>query len=358
MEFTVAQIAQLLGGDVEGNASRRINQLAKIEDGTEGALCFLSNLKYEQFLYTTAASAVIVGRTFEAKKAVNPALIRVDDAYSAFSRLLEEYDKALKFSKTGVEQPSFLGEGTEVGEGIYRGVFSVIGKNCRIGANVKIHPQAFIGDNVRIGDNTVVHAGVKIYDNCVIGARCSIYPNAVIGSDGFGFARQPDGSYRAIPQLGNVVLEDDVSVGSNTNIDCATMGSTLIRQGVKLDNLIQIGHNVEIGKHTVIAAQTGVSGSAKIGDNCQIGGQVGVAGHISIPNRTIVTAKSGVSKSFRKEGLILGGNPAMENTDFLRSRALLRQLPQVLPQLAKRVGEIEKEVKALTLPAGEPESLP
>lgn len=343
----------MLGGDVEGDASRKINRLAKIEDGTEGAISFLSNLKYEQHLYTTAASAVIVGRDFEPKKAYSPALIRVENAYTSFSRILEEYEKLLAFSKVGVEQPSFLGEDTEIGEGIYRGAFSYIGSNARIGRNVKIHPQAYVGDNVTIGDNTVLYAGVKIHANCVVGSHCTLHANVVIGADGFGFAPQDDGTYRAIPQLGNVVLEDYVSVGANTTIDCATMGSTLIRRGVKLDNLIQIGHNVEIGQNTVIAAQTGISGSTKIGERCVIGGQVGIGGHLSIPNRTTITARSGVTKSFRKEGLILGGFPATDNTENLKNQASARRLPQV----EKRLQDVEKAVNALSLPANEHETL-
>lgn len=353
MEFTVAQLAQMLGGDVEGDASRNINRLAKIEDGTDGAISFLSNLKYEPFLYTTAASAVIVDRGFEPRKTFTATLIRVDNAYTSFTRLLEEYEKRLAFRKVGVEQPSFLGENTTTGEGIYRGAFSYVGTNVTIGHNVKIHPQAYVGDNVTIGDHTILYAGVKIHDNCVIGSHCTLHANVVIGADGFGFAPQDDGSYRAIPQLGNVVLEDYVSVGANTTIDCATMGSTIIRRGVKLDNLIQIGHNVEIGKNTVIAAQTGISGSTKIGENCVIGGQVGIAGHISVPNRTTVTAKTGVSKTFRREGLVLGGNPATENADFLRSQALVRQLPE----LEKRLQHVEKAVNALSLPANGHETL-
>lgn len=353
MEFTVAQLAQMLGGDVEGDASRIINRLAKIEDGTDGAISFLSNLKYEQFLYTTAASAVIVDRGFEPRKTFTATLIRVDNAYNSFTRLLEEYEKLLAFRKVGVEQPSFLGENSTTGEGIYRGAFSYIGSNARIGRNVKIHPQAYVGDNVTIGDNTILYAGVKIHDNCVVGSHCTLHANVVIGADGFGFAPQDDGTYRAIPQLGNVVLEDYVSVGANTTIDCATMGSTLIRRGVKLDNLIQIGHNVEIGKNTVIAAQTGISGSAKIGENCVIGGQVGIAGHITLPNRTTVTARAGVTKSFRKEGLILGGLPATDNTEHLKTQASTRRLPQV----EKRLQQVEKAVNALSLPANGHETL-
>jgi UDP-3-O-[3-hydroxymyristoyl] glucosamine N-acyltransferase len=353
MEFTVAQLAQMLGGDVEGDASRKINRLAKIEEGTEGAISFLSNLKYEQFLYTTAASAVIVDRDFEPKKGVAPTLIRVENAYTSFTRILEEYEKLLAFRKVGIEQPSFVGENTTVGEGIYRGAFSYIGSNVRIGQNVKIHPQAYVGDNVTIGDHTILYAGVKIHDNCVVGSHCTLHANVVIGADGFGFAPQDDGTYRAIPQLGNVVLEDYVSVGANTTIDCATLGSTLIRRGVKLDNLIQIGHNVEIGKNTVIAAQTGVSGSTKIGENCVIGGQVGIGGHLIIPHRTTITGRSGVTKSFRREGLVLGGFPATDNTEHLRTQASARRLPQV----EKRLQNVEKAVNALSLPANGHETL-
>lgn len=353
MEFTVAQLAQMLGGDVEGDASRKISRLAKIEEGTDGAISFLSNLKYEQHLYTTSASAVIVDRGFEPRKAFTTTLIRVDNAYNAFTQILEEYEKLLAFRKVGVEQPSFMGENSAAGEGLYRGAFSYIGANVKIGQNVKIHPQAYIGDNVTIGDHTILYAGVKVHDNCVIGSHCTLHANVVIGADGFGFAPQADGTYRAIPQLGNVVLEDYVSVGANTTIDCATMGSTIIRRGVKLDNLIQIGHNVEIGKNTVIAAQTGISGSTKIGDNCVIGGQVGIAGHISVPNRTTVTAKTGVSKTFRREGLVLGGNPATENADFLRAQAIVRRLPDV----EKRLQHVEKAVNALSLPANGHETL-
>ncbi|MFT4033484.1 MAG: UDP-3-O-(3-hydroxymyristoyl)glucosamine N-acyltransferase [Siphonobacter sp.] len=349
MEFTIAQVAQLLGGEVKGPSDQKVNRLAKIEEGTEGAISFLSNLKYEPYLYTTSASAVIVDRTFVPKKEYKPTLILVDNAYSAFTKLLETYHNALSFSRTGVEEPSYVGENTEIGEGIYRGVFSSIGKNCRIGKNVKIYPQVYIGDYVTIGDNTILYSGVKIYDKCRVGSQCTIHANTVIGSDGFGFAPQPDGSYKTIPQLGNVVIEDEVSIGANTSIDCATMpeDSTIIRQGAKIDNLIQIAHNVEIGRHTVIAAQTGISGSTKIGDYCVIAGQVGIVGHLRIPNRTIVTAQSGVSKNYEKEGLILTGSPAYENRENLKSQAVARRLPE----LEKRVRELEKLLKELSLPA-------
>lgn len=342
MEFTVGQIAALLDGEVKGDNSLPIKDLSKIEDGFPGSISFLSNLKYEPFLYTTQASAVIVDRSFEPKKPVETTLIFVENSYSAFTRLLEEYHQQLMFSRVGVEQPSYMAENSQMGEKVYRGAFSYIGRNCRIGNNVKIYPNAYIGDNVQIGDNTVIHSGVRILDNCRIGRFCNIHPNAVIGSDGFGFAPQPDGSYKTIPQLGNVILEDYVRVGANTTIDCATLGSTIIGHGVKLDNLIQIGHNVEIGKNTVIAAQTGVAGSTKIGEQCIIAGQVGFTGHISIANHTKVGAQSGILKPITEEGQSLNGSPAFAVTDSLRSISVYRRLPA----LEKRVVELEKKMNS------------
>lgn len=340
MEFTVEQIAFLLNGEVKGDKTLKINQLAKIEEGTEGAISFLANLKYEQYLYTTKATAVIVDKSFEPKKPFTATLILVDNAYTAFTVLLQEYQKITANNKKGLEQPHFIGTHTSVEEDLYLGAFAYIGQGCKIGKNVKIYPHVSIGDNVRIGDNTVIYSGAKIYANVVIGNHCTIHANAVLGSDGFGFAPQADGTYKTIPQLGNVVLEDHVSIGANTCIDCATMGSTIIRQGVKIDNLVQIAHNVEIGKNTVIAAMAGISGSTKIGENCMIGGQVGIAGHLQIANRTTITAQSGISKNIKKEGLILSGYPAMENTDNLKSQAVFRQLPA----LEKRLREVEKKL--------------
>ncbi len=339
MEFTVRQIAALINGKIQGNDSLSINQLAKIEEGKPGSVSFLSNLKYEPFLYTTEASAVIVDQSFEPKQAVGATLIFVENSYSAFARLLEEYHRRVSFARIGVEQPSYLAEGSTVGEQSYRGAFSYIGRNCRIGANVKIYPHVYVGDNVQIGDNTILHSGVRVLDNCVIGSHCTLHPNVVIGSDGFGFAPQSDGTYKTIPQLGNVILEDWVSVGAGTTIDCATMGSTIIRQGVKLDNLIQIGHNVEIGRNTVIAAQTGISGSTKIGANCIIGGQVGIGGHIEIADNTRVGAQSGLGKSIKEPGQSLNGTPPQNLKENLRSQVLVRQLPQ----LEKRISALEQK---------------
>jgi UDP-3-O-[3-hydroxymyristoyl] glucosamine N-acyltransferase len=341
MEFTVEQIAFMLNGEVRGDKTLKVSQLAKIEEGTEGTISFLANLKYEQYLYTTKASAVIVDKSFEPKKSYSPALILVENAYSAFTTLLQEYQKILSDSKKGIEQPSFVGENTTLGDDIYLGAFAYIGKGCTIGKNVKIYPQVSLGDNVTVGDNTTLYAGVKVYSNCVIGSNCTIHANAVIGSDGFGFAPQADGTYKTIPQLGNVIVEDHVSIGANTCVDCATMGSTIIRNGAKIDNLVQIAHNVEIGKNTVIAALTGISGSSKVGDNCMLGGQVGIAGHLHITNRTIITAQSGISKNIKKEGLILSGSPAMENTENLRSQVVYRKLPA----LEQRLRELENKLK-------------
>ncbi|MCX6218906.1 UDP-3-O-(3-hydroxymyristoyl)glucosamine N-acyltransferase [Spirosoma sp.] len=339
MKFTVKQIATLLGGEVAGNDTLAITGLAKIEEGKPGDISFLSNLKYEPFLYTTQASAVIVDRSFQPKKPVLSSLIFVENSYSAFTQLLEEYYRQLSFAKAGVEQPSYMGEGCQIGDHIYRGAFSYIGQNCRIGRNVKIHPHAYVGNNVCIGDNTIIHPGARILDDCVIGKSCVIHPNAVIGSEGFGFAPQPDGSYKTIPQLGNVILEDFVNVGSNTTIDCATMGSTIIRKGVKLDNLIQIGHNVDIGENTVIAAQTGISGSTKLGQNCVIAGQVGFAGHLTIANGTKVGAQSGVGKNVYEEGTSLNSSPAFGLKESMRSLAIFRKLPA----LEQRLTNLEKK---------------
>jgi UDP-3-O-[3-hydroxymyristoyl] glucosamine N-acyltransferase len=332
MEFTVGQIAALLDGEVNGDDTLKISRLDKIEDATVGSISFLSNLKYEPFLYTTGASAVIVDRSFSPREPVSATLILVENSYSAFTRLLEEYHQRIAFARVGIEQPTYLHESSQLGDKVYLGAFAYVGRNCRIGSNVKIYPHAYVGDNVRIGDNTIVHSGAKLIDNTVVGRYCTIHPNAVIGADGFGFAPQPDGTYKTIPQLGNVVLEDFVSVGSNTTIDCATMGSTIIRQGAKLDNLIQIGHNAEIGKNTVIAAQTGVS--------CVIAGQVGFVGHITIPNQTKIGAQAGIQKSVKEENQSITGTPAFGLKDSLRSAAVYRRLPD----LERRIIELEKKV--------------
>lgn len=347
MEFTINQVAAMLGGEVKGNGHEKINMLAKIQDGKKGQIAFLSNPKYEQYIYTTQASAVIVKKDFIPKKEIGTTLIFVDDPYTSFTALLEEYHKLVSFQKSGIEQPCFIGENSTTGNGIYRGAFSYIGNNVRIGNNVKIYPHCFIGDDVEIGDNTVLHANVKLYAGTKVGSYCVLHSGAVIGSDGFGFAPQEDGTYKAIPQLGNVILEDHVVIGANTVIDCATLfgDATIIRQGVKLDNLIQIAHNVEVGKNTVIAAQTGVSGSTKIGENCVIAGQVGIAGHIIIANNTSFGAQSGIGKSVIKEGEKLMGSPVFDVKDYYKSYAVFKKLPDLnyrLLDLERKVREIQK----------------
>jgi UDP-3-O-[3-hydroxymyristoyl] glucosamine N-acyltransferase len=342
MEFTIRQIAAMLGGEIQGNGDDKINMLAKIQDAKKGQIAFLSNPKYENYIYSTQASAVIVSKDFKPKKEIQSALILVDNPYSSFTILLEEYHKMISFQKTGVEEPSYIGTNCVVGSGIYRGAFSYIGNNVRIGNNVKIYPHVFVGDNVTLGDNVILHPNVKLYADTKIGNNCVIHSGTIIGSDGFGFAPQADGTYKTIPQLGNVIIEDDVVIGANTVIDCATLygDSTIIRQGVKLDNLIQIAHNVEIGKNTVIAAQTGISGSTKVGESCVLAGQVGIAGHLVIANNTSVGAQAGISKSVKEEGQKLLGYPVFDIKEYFRSYAVFKRLPE----LNDRLRELEKKV--------------
>ncbi|UJP65050.1 UDP-3-O-(3-hydroxymyristoyl)glucosamine N-acyltransferase [Mongoliitalea daihaiensis] len=339
MEFTLDQIAAILSGTIEGDSSATVSRLDKIQEGKPGGISFLSNEKYESFLYETKATAVIVSDTLTLQKPVKCHLIRVKNPYIGFTQLLEAYSQLTKQSKVGVEDPSYMDASASMDEGGYRGAFSYIGKNCSIGKHVKIHPQAYVGDNCVIGDYTIIHPGVKVYYDTKIGAHCEIHPGAVIGSDGFGFAPQEDGSYKTIPQIGNVIIEDHVSIGANSTIDRATMGSTHIKSGVKIDNLVQIAHNVVVGEHTVIASQSGISGSAEIGKNCVIAGQVGVVGHIKIADNTTVGAKTGISKNVTKKGQTLFGFISMDLKDFLKSYAIFRNLPQ----LQQRVKELEKK---------------
>jgi UDP-3-O-[3-hydroxymyristoyl] glucosamine N-acyltransferase len=348
IEFSVDYIATLIEGEVEGDGDIKISQLGKIEDASPGAISFLSNPKYEASIYETQASAVIVRKDFQPKKPLNAALIRVDDPYLAFTALLEEYHKLISFQKQGVEEPAFLSPSAELGEEVYRGAFSYVGEKCRIGNHVKIYPQAYIGDNVQIGDHTIIQSCVKLYPGTIIGSHCVIHAGAVVGSDGFGFAPQPDGTYKTIPQLGNVVIGHHVDVGANTTIDCATLDSTIIRDGVKLDNLIQIAHNVEIGENTVIAAQTGVSGSTKVGKNCVLAGQVGVVGHLKIGDNSKVGAQAGVGKSLRPGSVELG-SPSFDRKKYLRTYAAFK----MLPDLVERIKQLEKKV--LTLSGSESE---
>jgi UDP-3-O-[3-hydroxymyristoyl] glucosamine N-acyltransferase len=354
MEFTIDQVAGMLGGEVKGDGSELISMLAKIQEAKKGQITFLSNPKYEPYIYTTQASAVIVNRDFVPRKPVSSNLILVDDAYTSFTSLLEEYHKLMSFQKTGIEQPSYAGENLTSGENIYRGAFSYIGNNVVVGNNVKIYPHVFVGDNVTIGNNTILHAHVKLYSGTQIGSHCVIHAGTVVGSDGFGFAPQEDGTYKAIPQLGNVIIEDHVCIGANTVIDCATLSgdSTIIRQGVKLDNLIQVAHNVEIGKNTVIAAQTGISGSTKLGENCVVAGQVGLAGHIVIANRTSIGAQAGILKSVSKEGQQLIGSPAFDVKEYFKAYAVFKQLPdlnQRLRELQSKLLHFERKAESTSV---------
>jgi UDP-3-O-[3-hydroxymyristoyl] glucosamine N-acyltransferase len=346
MQFTAKEICLLLNGSLEGNGDVKVFQLAKIEEAQEGALSFLANPKYEPFLYTTSASVVIVNEDLVLEKPVSPTLIRVKDAYSSFSVLLERYN-SIKLHKVGIEQPSFIDPTAKIGQDVYIGAFTYIGANAVIGDKTKIYPQTYIGDTVKIGAESTLYTGVKIYHDCVIGNKVTIHASAVIGSDGFGFAPQADGSYHKISQIGNVIIEDDVEVGANTCIDRATMGSTIIKKGVKLDNLIQIAHNAEIGTNTVIASQTGVSGSSKIGESSIIGGQVGIVGHITLAKGTQIQAKSGINKSIEEEGKKWGGAPATTYQNYMRSQVVIQRLPE----MERKIEELQKAIAKLQNPS-------
>jgi UDP-3-O-[3-hydroxymyristoyl] glucosamine N-acyltransferase len=338
MKFTASQIAGILEGDIVGNSEVEVSKLSKIEEGTEGSLTFLANPKYKPYIYTTKASITIVNRTFEAENPITTTLIKVDDAYKSFSKLLEYYNM-VKLNKNGIEQPSFIASSSSYGNDIYIGAFSYIGENVRIGNNVKIFPNSYIGDNVTIGDNTMLFAGAKVYSDCIIGNHCVINSGAIIGADGFGFAPNENGEFTKVPQTGNVIIEDYVDIGAATTIDRATLGSTIIRKGVKLDNQIQIAHNVEIGKNTVIAAQTGIAGSTKIGENCMIGGQVGIVGHITIGNNVKIQAQSGIGRNI-KDNEVLQGSPAFSYGDFNKSYVYFKNLPKIV----KEITDIDKKV--------------
>lgn len=338
MEFSALQIANLLGGQVEGNPEATVSALAKIEEGTPGSLSFLANPAYTAYIYDTQATVVIVNESFVAERPVTSTLIRVADAYQAFAQLLELYNQ-LKYSKTGIEQPSFISGSAKIGENVYVGAFAYIGDNVEIGDNVKIFPHSYIGDNVKIGSNSMLFAGVKVYADCTLGAHVTLHAGVVIGGDGFGFAPNQENSYNKVAQIGNVIIEDHVEVGANSTIDRATLGSTIIRKGVKLDNLIQVAHNVEIGENTVIAAQTGIAGSTKIGKNCMIGGQVGIVGHLKIGDNVKIAAQSGVSSNV-KEDSIIQGSPAFAVGDYKRSYVYFRNLPN----LAEDVKKLKEQV--------------
>lgn len=338
MKFTAQQIAAHLNGQIDGKADTEVSFVTRIEEGKPGGLTFLANPKYTQYIYETRASIVIVNENFKAEGEIAATLIRVKDAYSAFASLLEMYQQA-KGKRTGISEKADIDKTAVVGKDVYIGAFVSIGKNSVIGDNSFIYPNTTIGENVRIGASTKIYDGVKIYDECVIGSHCTVHAGAVIGSDGFGFAPSSENDYKKVPQIGNVILEDHVEIGSNTTIDRATMGSTVIRKGVKLDNLIQVAHNVEIGENTVIAAQTGISGSTKIGRNCMIGGQVGIIGHLTIADEVKIAAQSGIGKSITRKGEIVEGSPAFNIRDYQRSYVHFRRFDT----LVKRINELERK---------------
>lgn len=342
MTFTAQQIAMMSGGKVEGDPNAAVGSFGKIEEAQAGQLAFLANPKYEDFLYTTKASVIIINESLELKQPVSASLIRVKDAYTAFAGLLAKYQEIQSQQLSGRQEPVYVDASATIGEYVFLGAFAYVGKNVRIGNHVKIYPQVFIGENVVIDDYTVLHPGVKIYHDCQLGKRVTVHAGSVVGADGFGFAPQADGSFKKVPQIGNVVVEDNVEIGANSTIDRGTIGSTIIRKGAKIDNLVQVAHNVEVGSNTVIAAQAGISGSTKLGTNVMIGGQVGIVGHISIGDRAKINAQSGVSKSV-EPGKAVTGSPAFDYTASLRSQAISRRLPE----LEKKVKELEKLVAGL-----------
>jgi UDP-3-O-[3-hydroxymyristoyl] glucosamine N-acyltransferase len=338
MKFTAQQIAGILEGDIIGDPDVQVSKLSKIEEGTEGSLTFLANPKYQSYIYTTKASITIVNKTFVAENHLDTTLIKVDDAYKSFSKLLEYYNM-VKLNKQGIEDPSFISKTVNYGSNVYIGAFTYLGENVKIGDNVKIFPNTYIGDNVVIGNDTIIFAGTKIYSETVIGSNCVLNSGVIIGADGFGFVPNEKGEYNKVPQTGNVIIEDFVDIGAATTIDRATLGSTIIRRGVKLDNQIQIAHNVEIGKNTVIAAQTGIAGSTKIGANCQIGGQVGFAGHLTIGNNVKIQAQSGIGKNI-KDNEVLQGSPSFNYSDWNKSYVHFKNLPKIV----KNITDLEKKV--------------
>ena len=338
MKFTAEQIAGILEGEIVGNPNIEVSRLSKIEEGTEGSLTFLSNPKYTNFIYTTKASITIVNDTFVPESPIDTTLIKVADAYKSFSKLLEFYNQ-VKLNKSGIEQPSFISPSATYGENLYLGSFAYVGENVTLGDNVKIYPGSFIGDNVNVGNNVIIFAGAKIYSETIIGNNCTIHSGSVIGADGFGYAPNEDGTYNKIPHIGNVIIEDNVDIGANSTIDRATLGSTIIRTGVKIDNQVQIAHNVEIGRNTVIAAQTGIAGSTKIGSNGMFGGQVGIVGHLTIGNNVRIQAQSGVASNI-KDNEVLQGSPTFGYSDFSKSYVHFKNLPKMV----KEIEELKKQI--------------
>lgn len=341
MEFTAKNIAELLNGEIEGNPNVLVNKLSKIEEGSEGAITFLANPKYEQFIYSTEASVVIVNKNFIAENKIPDkcTLIKVTDSYVAFTKLLEAYNN-YKNNKTGIEQPSYISKTARIGENVYIGAFTHIGENVVIGNNVKIYPNCTLGDNASVDDNSVLYSNISVYHDCKIGKNCTLHSGIIVGADGFGFAPDSQNNRSKVPQIGNVIIEDHVEIGANTCIDRATLGSTIIKKGVKIDNLVQIAHNVSIGENTVIVSQTGIAGSTKIGKNCLIGGQVGIVGHLNIADGVKIAAQSGIGSSISEENTIVQGSPAFAIGDYKRAYVGFRKLPEILDKL----NEIEKTI--------------
>ncbi len=342
MEFTAGMVAQLLKGTVEGDPEVKLNTIAKIEEGHIGALSFLANPKYEQFIYTTGSSAVLVRNDFKPAGKVPATLIRVEDPYQSIAVLLAMYEQA-KPRKRGIHPSAVIEESATIGKDVYIGPFVYVGENVKVGDMCSIYPHVYLGDGASLGNNSVLYSGVKVYSQCIIGEDCIIHSGTVIGADGFGFAPSSDNNYMKIPQIGNVIIEDNVEIGANACIDRSTMGSTVIKRGVKLDNLVQVAHNAVIGENTVIAAQSGIAGSSKVGKNCMLGGQVGVVGHIALADGTKVGAQAGVSNNVKKPGVTLLGMPAIESKKFLKSYAVFGHLPDI----DKKVDKLVKELEAL-----------
>ena len=332
MEFSAKQIAEILKGTVEGDENAKVSTLSKIEEGKLGSLSFLANPQYTPYIYTTEATIVIVNQDFVAEKPISATLLRVENAYNSFATLLDFYNQ-YRNQKSGIDAKAIIAESATIGTDVYIGANAVISENVKIGNNVKIYPNTYIGDNAIIGEGTIIYSGVNVYHESVIGANCTLHSGVVIGADGFGFAPQDDNNYRKVAQIGNVILEDNVEIGANTTVDRATLGSTIVRKGVKLDNLVQIAHNVEVGENTVIAAQTGIAGSTKIGKNCMIGGQVGIVGHLTIADGVMIAAQTGVASSLKEPKSIWQGSPAIEINSFRKSYVLFKKLPEIYKTL-------------------------
>jgi UDP-3-O-[3-hydroxymyristoyl] glucosamine N-acyltransferase len=342
MNFTAAVIAEFLKGEVEGNPEASVSDISKIEEGKPGTLSFLANPKYEKYIYDTQSSIVIVNADFKAQKDISATLVRVQNAYESFAALLRLYEQS-KPKKSGISKMAAISESARLGKELYVGDYTVISDNASIGNGVQLYPQVYVGDHVKIGEGSILHPGVKVYEGCEIGAHCVVHAGAIIGADGFGFAPNQDNNYEKVPQVGKVIIEDHVEIGANTTVDRATMGATILRKGVKLDNLIMIAHNVEVGENTVIAGQSGISGSTKVGKNCMFGGQVGLIGHINIAPGVKIAAQSGITKDVKQDGIVIQGSPAFEFGPYQRSYLLFRNLPKIKQQ----IDELERKVEGL-----------